>query len=152
MAIITWRHARNVVSPEFCKNFDLTLVICLKFVFIEMLDKLITYIVWWYQTVYQVLSVAWTNRITTRRYLVVILVHTIGSTWYKVLYHHTMYVMGLYHVYCYLLVLHKIPIKQFIFTGKLALIKKCISNKFFLPKNYYLPVVWKSSLVNLFFF
>jgi hypothetical protein len=30
----------------------------LKFVFIEMLDKLITYIVWWYKTVYQVLSVA----------------------------------------------------------------------------------------------
>jgi hypothetical protein len=28
--------------------------------------------------------------------LVVILVHTIGSTWYKVLYHHTMYVMGIY--------------------------------------------------------
>ena len=42
--------------------------ICLKFVFIEMLDKLITYIVWWYKTVYQVLSVAWNNRITTRRY------------------------------------------------------------------------------------
>jgi hypothetical protein len=33
-----------------------------------MLDKLITYIVWWYKTVYQVLSVAWTDRITTRRY------------------------------------------------------------------------------------
>ena len=33
-----------------------------------MLDRLITYIliVWWYKTVYQVLSVAWTNRITTR--------------------------------------------------------------------------------------
>jgi hypothetical protein len=31
-----------------------------------MLDKLITYIVWWYKTVYQVLPVAWTNRITTR--------------------------------------------------------------------------------------
>jgi hypothetical protein len=31
---------------------------------IEMLDKLITYIVWWYKTVYHVLSVAWTNRIT----------------------------------------------------------------------------------------
>ena len=27
-----------------------------------MLDKFITYIVWWYKTVYQVLSVAWTNR------------------------------------------------------------------------------------------
>jgi hypothetical protein len=35
---------------------------------IEMLDQLITYIVWWYKIVYQVLSVAWTNRITTRRY------------------------------------------------------------------------------------
>jgi hypothetical protein len=31
-----------------------------------MLDKLITYIVWWYKNVYQVLSVVWTNRITTR--------------------------------------------------------------------------------------
>jgi hypothetical protein len=29
--------------------------------------------------------------------LVVILVHTRGSTWYKVLYHHTMYVMGIYN-------------------------------------------------------
>jgi hypothetical protein len=28
--------------------------------------------------------------------LVVILVHTTDSTWYKVLYHHTMYVMGIY--------------------------------------------------------
>jgi hypothetical protein len=27
---------------------------------------------------------------------VVILVHTTGSTWYKVLYHHTMHVMGIY--------------------------------------------------------
>jgi hypothetical protein len=45
-----------------------TLVICLKFVFIEMLDKLITYIVCWYNTLYQVLSVAWTNRIATRRF------------------------------------------------------------------------------------
>jgi hypothetical protein len=48
--------------------------------------------VWWYKTVYQVLSVAWTNRITT----VVILVHITNSTWNKVLYHHTMYVMGIY--------------------------------------------------------
>jgi tellurite resistance protein TehA-like permease len=32
-----------------------------------MLDQLITYIVWWYKTVYQVLFVAWTDRITTRR-------------------------------------------------------------------------------------
>ena len=31
-----------------------------------MLDKRLTYIVWWYKTVYHVLSVAWTNRITTR--------------------------------------------------------------------------------------
>ena len=29
-----------------------------------MLDKVITYIVCWYKTLYQVLSVAWTNRIT----------------------------------------------------------------------------------------
>jgi len=34
-----------------------------------MLDKLITYIVCWYKILYQVvLPVAWTNRITTRRY------------------------------------------------------------------------------------
>jgi hypothetical protein len=33
-----------------------------------MLDKLITYIVCLYKTLYQVLPVAWTNRITTRRY------------------------------------------------------------------------------------
>jgi len=33
-----------------------------------MLDKLITYIVWWYKTLYQVLPVVWTNRITTCRY------------------------------------------------------------------------------------
>jgi hypothetical protein len=49
--------------------FNSTFDICLKFVFIEeMLDKLTTYIVWWYKTVHQVLSVAWTNRIATRRY------------------------------------------------------------------------------------
>jgi len=35
-----------------------------------MLDKLITYIVCWYKTLYQVLPVAWTNRITTRRLLI----------------------------------------------------------------------------------
>ena len=76
-------------SPsEYCIHFNSTLAICFKFVFIEMLDKLITYIVWWYKTVYQVLSVAWTNRI--------ILVHTTDLTWYKVLYHHTMYVIGIY--------------------------------------------------------
>jgi len=51
-----------------------------------MLDKLITYIVCWYKTLYQVLPVVWTNRITTRRslWLVVILVHSTGSTCYKV--------------------------------------------------------------------
>jgi hypothetical protein len=49
-------------------NIISTLVICLKFVFIEMLDKLITYIVCWYKTLYQVLPVVWTNRITTRRF------------------------------------------------------------------------------------
>jgi hypothetical protein len=62
-----------------------------------MLDKLITYIVCWYKTFYQVLPVARTNRITTSHdKFVVILVRTTGSTWYKVLYHHTMYVMGMY--------------------------------------------------------
>jgi len=33
-----------------------------------MLDKLITYIVCWCKIMYQVLPVAWTNRITTRCY------------------------------------------------------------------------------------
>jgi len=33
-----------------------------------MLDKLITYIVCWYKTMYQVLPVAWNNCITTRCY------------------------------------------------------------------------------------
>jgi hypothetical protein len=32
-----------------------------------MLDKFITYIVWWYKTVYQVLSVVWTNVYNTLR-------------------------------------------------------------------------------------
>jgi hypothetical protein len=62
-------------------NFNSTLVFCLKFVFIEMLDKLITYIVCWYKTFYQVLPVARTNRITTSHdKFVVILVRTTGST------------------------------------------------------------------------
>jgi hypothetical protein len=39
------------------QDFISTLVICLKFVFIEMLDKLITYIVCLYKTLYQVLPV-----------------------------------------------------------------------------------------------
>jgi hypothetical protein len=66
---ITWRHAQNVVSLwEHCTNFNSTLVICLKFVFIEMLDKLITCKVCWYKTLYQIWPVAWTNCITTRRY------------------------------------------------------------------------------------
>jgi hypothetical protein len=34
-----------------------------------MLDKLITYIVYLYKTLYQVLPVAWANRITTRGYI-----------------------------------------------------------------------------------
>ena len=88
---ITWHHAQNVVSLRVLYkfvNFNSTLVICLKFVFIEMLDKLITYIV---------LPVAWTNRIITRLpRLVVILAHTTDSTWYRVLYQHIMYVMGIY--------------------------------------------------------
>ena len=57
-AVLAWGEA----------NFNSTLVIFLKYVFIEMLDKLITYIVCWYKILYQVLPVAWTNRITTRRY------------------------------------------------------------------------------------
>jgi hypothetical protein len=90
---VTWRWwmngKNNVTSYTKC-SLSQSIVHILKFVFIEMLDKLITYIVWWYKTVYQVLSVLWTNCITLSR-LVVILVHTTDSTWYKVLYHHTMY-------------------------------------------------------------
>jgi hypothetical protein len=96
---VTWRwwmNGKNNVTSytkcslpqEYCTHFNSTLAICLKFVFIEMLDKFITYIVWWYKTVYQVLFVAWTNRITT------CLVHTTLDL--IVLYHHTMYVMGIY--------------------------------------------------------
>jgi len=90
----TWRHAQNLVSLRvLCKFVSLisTLVVCLKFAFIEMLDTGITYIVCLCKNWYQVLPVVWTNRITT-----VILVHKTGSNWYKVLYHHTMYVMGIY--------------------------------------------------------
>ena len=43
-------------------NLISTFVICLKFVFIEMLDKLITCIVCWYSILYQVLPVVWTRR------------------------------------------------------------------------------------------
>ena len=92
---VTWRYAQNVVSLKIwyiIVNFNSTLVIWLKFAFIEMFDKLSTYILFWYNTVYQVLPVVWTNRITTRRY------HTTGSTWYRVLYQHTMYVTSIYHV------------------------------------------------------
>jgi hypothetical protein len=92
---VTWRHAQNVVSLKIWYifvYFNSTLVIWLKFAFIEMFDKLSTYILFWYNTVYQVLPVVWTNRITTRRY------HTTGSTWYRVLYQHTMYVTSIYHV------------------------------------------------------
>ena len=68
---MTWPHAQNVVSLRVVSkfvHFNSTVVICLKFVFIEMLDKLITYIMCWYKTMYQVSPVAWTNCITTHRY------------------------------------------------------------------------------------
>ena len=58
-----------------------------------MLEKLITYIVCWYKTLYQVEPVVWNNRIITRPDTK--LFHTTGSTWYKVLYQHTLYVMGM---------------------------------------------------------
>lgn len=68
-------------------NLISILVICFKFIFTAMLDKLITYTVCWYKTSYQVLSVMW---------LVVILVHTTILTWYTV-----MYVIGIYRsVWC----------------------------------------------------
>jgi hypothetical protein len=101
---ITWRHAHNVVSLRVLYkfvNFISTIVICLKSGSIKMLDKLITFIVCWYKTLYLVLPVAWTIRITTPHFRdVVILVHTIGSNRYKVLYQHTMYIMGIYRTLC----------------------------------------------------
>jgi hypothetical protein len=84
---LTWRHAQDLVSLRVMYKFvnlNSTLVICLRFVFSEMLDKLITYIVCLYKTLYHVLPVVRTNRIATPR-LVEILVHTTDSTWYKVL-------------------------------------------------------------------
>ena len=55
----------------------------------------ITYIVWWYKTLYQVEPVVWTS--ITRR-VVIRLVHATGKTWYKVLYQHTMYVISLSNI------------------------------------------------------
>ena len=70
---ITWCHTQNVVSLRVLYkfvNFNSNLVICLKFVFIEMLDKLMTYIVWWYKNLHQVFfaCLAWTNPTTTHCY------------------------------------------------------------------------------------
>jgi hypothetical protein len=65
---ITWRHAHNVVFLRVLykfANFISTIVICLKSASIKMLDKLITFIVCWYKTLYLVLPVALTIRITT---------------------------------------------------------------------------------------
>ena len=60
-----------------------------------LINLLHTCIVCRYMTLYQVSPVVWTNSITTRRDCV-ILVHTTGLIWYKVLYLHTKYVMGMY--------------------------------------------------------
>ena len=98
-----WMNGKNDVTSctkcslpqEYWTNFDSTFVVCLKVVSIEMLDKLITYIACWNKTLYQVLPVAWTNRITTRRSDSIV-VHIIGSIWHKILYQHTMYVIGIY--------------------------------------------------------
>ena len=68
LAKLMWRHAQNIVSLRVLYKFNSTNVICLKFVFIEMLDKLNTYTVCWYKTFYQVMSVVWTNRITTHHF------------------------------------------------------------------------------------
>jgi hypothetical protein len=72
-----WMATNNVASctqcsfpPEYCTNLLILfrpLLISLTFVIIEMLDKLITCIVCWYNTLYHVLPVVWTKRITTRR-------------------------------------------------------------------------------------
>jgi hypothetical protein len=50
---ITWHRAQNVVSLRVLYKFvnlNSTLVICFRFVFIEMLDKLITCTVCWFKT------------------------------------------------------------------------------------------------------
>jgi hypothetical protein len=65
---------------------------CLKFHY-KWTRLLITYIVWWYKTLYQVEPVVWTKIITRR--VVMRLAHATGKTWYKVLYQHTMYVISL---------------------------------------------------------
>jgi hypothetical protein len=86
------------LSYSLLYQFEFSLCYLLNIYFIEILDKLITYIVWWYNTLYRVSPVAYTTRITkssTFR-LVVILVHAKSLTWYKVLYKHTMNVMGMY--------------------------------------------------------
>ena len=65
--LLTWRHVQNIVPFRVLYKFVnliSTLVICLKLVFIEMLNKLITYIICWYTSLYQVLPIAWTNHIT----------------------------------------------------------------------------------------
>jgi len=73
-------------------------VYSLVILFIEILDKLIPYIVWIYRTWYQVSPVEWTwpNHYLSLSRLIVILVHATGLNWYKVLYQLTMYVMGIY--------------------------------------------------------
>jgi hypothetical protein len=68
---VTWQWwmngKNNVTSYTKCslpESIVQILIQPLLFVFIEMLDKLITYIVCWYKTLYQDLPVAWTNCIT----------------------------------------------------------------------------------------
>ena len=90
---ITCRHVQNVVSLRElykCVNFNSTLVICLKFVFIEMLDRFITCILCWYKTYNCIRSCLLCELTASLR------VPTTGSAWYKVLYQHTMYVMCIY--------------------------------------------------------
>ena len=100
--------------------------------FIEMLDKLITYIVCWYNTLYLVsqLPVVWTNHITTfpLSRLVVTLAHTTCSTWYNVLYQHILYVLGM-HVFLHFL--------RFIVSAS----KNLSSDRI------YIMFLWKSSVL-----
>ena len=70
-------------------------LIFFKFVFIEMLEKLIPYIVCWYNTLYQVLPVAGTNRIT----LVATATRSDTSSHNRLdLIQSLMYVIGMYRV------------------------------------------------------
>ena len=67
LAKITWHHAQNVVSLRVLYKFNSTFVICLKFVFIEKLDKLITYIVYMVKNIRQNEQLPFTSNYWTQK-------------------------------------------------------------------------------------